>query len=348
MVIDSARPRRRIPTGVARSLRVALATLLLGLVLAACSPAAPASTPAAGQEVTIAMGFVPNIQFAPLYVAVSKGYFAEEGIDLSFDYGMEDDIVQLVAANELQFAIASGDQVLLARSRGLPVTYVANWYRRFPVAITSLTLDLADPKVLEGKTVGLPGLFGANYIGWLALAQAAGLDSETIQLEAIGFGQVPVLIEGRVDAAVVYASNEPLLLEAEGYAPSTLFVADYVDLVANGLITNDRTIEEQEALVAGMVRAMVRGIEETLANPDAAFDLVVAEWVPEAGGENAAAQRAVLEATMKLWENPEGVGHLPRSAWVASQSLLLEAGLLETAVPIDQITTDLFVSQASR
>lgn len=324
----------------------ALGVLLLLLLLPACAPTA-APAPAA-EPVTIAMGFVPNVQFAPLYVAVSRGYFADEGIELSFDYGMEDDIVQLVAANELQFAIASGDQVLLARSRGLPVTYVANWYRRFPVAVTSIELDLADPAALEGRTVGLPGLFGANYIGWLALAQAAGLDSETIRLEAIGFGQVPVLIEGRVDAAVVYASNEPLVLAAEGYEPSTLYIADYVDLVANGLITNDQTIEDHEALVAGMVRAMVRGIEETLNDPDAAFELVVDEWVPEAGGDNAAAQRAVLDATLAFWQNPEGIGHLPASAWETSQEMLLAAGLLDSAVPLEQVTTIRFVEQAGR
>ncbi|MDQ4076407.1 MAG: ABC transporter substrate-binding protein [Chloroflexota bacterium] len=297
------------------------------------------------RPVTLAMGYIPNVQFAPFYVAAEKGYFAEEGIDLTFDYGMENDLVQLVASDELQFAIASGDQVLLGRSRGLPVRYVANWYRRFPVAVSSLEYDLDDPEVLEGKRVGLPGLFGANYIGWLALAEATGIDTDTVNLEAIGFNQVPVLVEGQVDAVVVYATNEPVQLEAEGYEPSTIYVADYIDLVSNGLVSNETTIENEPELVQGMVRAILRGIRDTLDNPDEAFEIVVDEWVPEIGGENAEQQRAVLEASLAFWQN-DRVGYVPRSTWESSQEFMLNAGLLDEAVAIDEVYTNQFVEQA--
>jgi NitT/TauT family transport system substrate-binding protein len=295
--------------------------------------------------VTLAMGYIPNVQFAPFYVAVERGYFAEEGIDLTFDYGMESDLVQLLAANELQFAVASGEQVLLARSQGLPVRYVANWYRRFPVAVTSLEHDLSDPTVLEGKTVGLPGLYGANYIGWLALVQAANIDADAVTLEAIGFNQTPVLAEGRVDAAVVYATNEPLVLEAEGFTPSTINVADWIDLVANGLMTNETTIRDDPELVQGMVRAMVRGIRDTLADPDAAFEIVRDErWGAEINDENAELQRAILDATLPFWQN-ERVGVVPRSSWETTQNFMVEAGLLETPTNLDEVFTNQFAEQ---
>ncbi len=332
--------------------------IVLTLFLAACGnntavlpePSATAmeadATAATGEEslrpVTLAMGYIPNVQFAPFYVAVERGYFAEEGIDLTFDYGMESDLVQLLAANELQFAVASGEQVLLARSQGLPVRYVANWYRRFPVAVTSLEHDLSDPTVLEGKTVGLPGLYGANYIGWLALVQAANLDADAVTLEAIGFNQTPVLAEGRVDAAVVYATNEPLVLEAEGFTPSTINVADWIDLVANGLMTNEATIRDDPELVQGMVRAMVRGIRDTLSDPDAAFEIVRDErWGAEINDENAELQRAILDATLPFWQN-ERVGVVPRSSWETTQTFMVEAGLLETPTSLDEVFTNEF------
>ena len=146
--------------------RIARRTVLLAVMIAllsACGQAEPSS------PVTIAMGFIPNVQFTPLYVALERGYFAEQGIEVELDYGMETDLLQRLGTGDLQFAIASGDQVALARAAGLPVTMVANWYRRFPVCVVSLEESgITEPTDLIGKTVGIPALEGASYIGWQA------------------------------------------------------------------------------------------------------------------------------------------------------------------------------------
>jgi NitT/TauT family transport system substrate-binding protein len=302
--------------------------------------AEPAASPS---EVTIAMAFVPNVQFAPVYVAIEKGYFAEEGVDVTLDYGMENDVVQLVGTNKVEFAVASGDQVLLARSQGVPVVYVTTWYRRFPVALASLTLDLSDPKNVEGHTVGLPGLFGASYIGWLALAQAAGIDQDQVKLESIGFNQAPVLVEGRVDAIVVYGNNEPIQLRAEGYENlSVAEVSDYIDLVANGLITNEQTVQEHPEVVQAVVRAFLRGLQETIERPDEAFDLVVSKYVPEAGGENAEVQRQVLDKTIEYWRS-DVLGRSDPDAWQTSHDFMREAGLLDRDVDVEAAYTNRFI-----
>ena len=323
---------------------------LLGCASQELEPPSPAdAAPDASelQPVTLAMGYIPNVQFAPFYLALERGYFAEEGIDLSLDYGMENDLVQLVGADELQFAIASGDQALLGRAAGLPVRYVATWYRRFPVAVTSIQHDISDPQSLEGKRVGLPGLYGANYIGWLALVHATGISPESVELEAIGFNQVPVLVEGQVDAVMVYATNEPLLLAKEGYEPSTLLVADFIDLVANGMITNDRTIAEEPELVEAMVRAMLRGIVATLQDPDAAFTITADEkWGTGITSENAEAQRAVLQATLPFWETPTP-GRVPRSTWETSAAFMLASGLLQDEIAVDTVYTDEFAERSA-
>lgn len=310
------------------------------------TPTEPAPEAVEGDSltpVTLAMGFVPNVQFASFYVAKSKGYFAEEGIDLQFDYGMENDLVQLVAANELQFAIASGDQVILGRSAGLPVRYVMQWYSRFPVGITSLDLDLSDPKVLEGKKVGIPGLFGASYVGWLGFTYASDVDKDAVKLETVGFNQVATLTEGQIDAAVVYATNEPLQLKEQGYDPSTIYVADYIDLVANGIITNEKTIDEQPELVAGMVRASLRGLADTIDDPDEAFDIVIEEFVPEAGGENAQLQRAILQETLKFWRTDGQLGSSDPAAWKTSVDFMSSADMIDEAPAVDSLYTNEFV-----
>ncbi len=321
-----------------------LTVLLLWLVVS-CSPtSAPVATPGPVPReltpVTLAMGYIPNIQFAPFYVAVEKGYFREEGIDLQLDYGMESDLLKLVGTNELQFVIGSGDQVILARSQGLPVVYVMNWWRKFPVGVVALE-DLEKPQDLAGKRVGIPGLYGASFIGWKALAYASSLDESQVRLESIGYTQVESLLTGQVDAAVVYAVNEPVQLERQGKTPHLILVSDYIDLVSNGLITNEQTIAEHPELVRGMVRASVRGLRDTLENPEEAFELSL-RHAPEAGGPNRDTQMAVLKSALEFWRS-DRLGYSDPAAWEASQRFMKQVGLIQTEVEVSKLFTNEFL-----
>jgi len=118
--------------------KVALASLVVLLFVASCATTpAPTATPVPTrglEPITLALGYIPSVQFAPFYVAIEKGYFREEGLDVKLRYGFESDLMKLVAAGEIPFVVASGEEVILARAQGLPVTYVMRWYNKFPAS----------------------------------------------------------------------------------------------------------------------------------------------------------------------------------------------------------------------
>jgi len=334
---------------LSRTLNVLVVVVLLGLLVlgnlgAGCSPA-PAQQPQQKKEVTIAMGFIPNVQFAPFYVAQDKGYFEEEGLEVTFNYGFDTDLIKLLAADELQFVVGSGDQVILARSQGLPVVYVLQWWRQFPVSIVSLAENgIEKPDDLVGKVVGTPVMFGASYIGWKALVYAAGVPEEDVSLQAIGYTQVASLLEGRVDAAVCYVTNEPIQLRSAGHEINEILVSDYIDLISNGLLTNEKSIGEREETVAALVRAVIRGIEDAVADPDGAFEICL-KFVPEAGGENRDAQQAVLNRSVELWK-AERTGWSDHDAWEASHEFMLTMGLIDQQTDVQELYNNQFIPDA--
>ena len=319
--------------------RILLLVLLGALVTACGSGAGNGSGSEALVPVKLPVGYIPNIQFAPLYVAIEKGYFREAGIELEFDYSFETDAVALVGADELQFAVVSGEQVLLARAQGLPVVYVAAWYQQYPVAVVSKTeqniLMAAD---LKGKKIGLPGLYGANYIGLEALLFSAGLSDADVTLDSIGFNQVEALATDQEQAVSVYAANEPVQLRAQGYELNEIRVADYVQLASNGLITNEKTIAENPELVRQMVKALLQGLEDTIANPEEAYELSKTH-IPNLADSDEAVQKEVLALSIGLWQ-AEHLGFSDEQSWQNMQETLLKMGLLEEALDLDKAFTN--------
>jgi len=286
-------------------------------------------------HIRLPLGYIPNVQFAPLYVAVEKGYFSQAGIDIEFDYSMETDAVALVGANELQFAVVSGDQVLLARSQGLPVVYVMAWYQDYPVSVVSkVGHDILKPADLKGKRIGLPGLYGASYIGLRALLSAASLKESDVTLDSIGYNQVEVLISDQDQAVVVYTNNEPIQLRLRGYQIDEIRVKDYAHLVSNGLITNETTIAKNPDLVRRMNQAILKGIADTIANPDEAYQTCL-KYVEGLAQADQAVQKQVLTTSIEFWK-AENLGYSNPTAWQNTEQVLLDMGFLTKALDVSQ------------
>lgn len=320
-------------------MRCLMVVLALTLLVAACGGAA---TPAPLAHIRLPMGFIPSVQFAPFYVAVERGYFREAGIEVEFDYSFETDGVKLVGAGELPFAIVSGDQVVQARAQGAPLVYVMAWFQQYPIAVVARgSLGIASPADLKGRRVGLPGEFGATYVGWRALLLSAGLKPEDVTLDSIGFNQVAAFTAGQEDVVVGYANNEPIQLRAAGEEISTLHVADYAALASNGIVTNEKTIAENPELVRGMVGAALKGLSDAIGDPDAAYEICKA-YVEGLAAADERVQKQVLAASIEMWQAPT-LGLADAEAWENTQNVLLEMGLISAPIDLSRAYTNEFV-----
>lgn len=301
-----------------------LLLVLAGFLLGACNSAPDETAVSETTTIRLPMGYIPDPQYAPFYVAVEKGYFAEAGIEIEFDYSFETDGMALVGASELPFAIVSGEQVILARAQGLPVVYVLEWFQRFPITVISKAdAGIQTPADLNGRTVGLPGFFGASYVGYVGLLSANGLTQDDVIASDIGFTQVETLLIDQVDAVVGYINNEPIQLAERGEAINVLSVADYIDMVANGIVTNEDTIENNPELVQSFVNAVLRGIVDTLANPDEAYE--ISKGFVEGLDDS---RKPVLDASLAMWEADQ-LGVTDAASWEQTEAVLLEMGFLD-------------------
>ncbi len=291
------------------------------------------------QKITLAMTFVPNVQFAPWYVAEEKGFFREEGLEVEFDYRMDIDALPLTAAGKIDFALAGGDMVITARSQGIPVVYLMCLYAKFPPAVVALAgSGIHTPQDLTGRKIGLP-LYGTSLLAMKAILHSSGVAETDVELVDVGYGQISALTEGLVDAVVVFANNETVKLKNMGYEINIIPSWDYFSLVGHGLVTGEKMIAGAPEVVRGMVRASVRGIEYALKHPDEAFEICL-KHLPELGEEQKKIEKQVLLASMEIWESDytreKGLGYSDPGAWRESQDLMAEAGLIQGKTPVEE------------
>lgn len=321
--------------------RLMLVLLIVILISACAGLKGGDETSAELTHIRLPMGYVPNVQYAPFYAGVEEGFFADVGLELEFDYSFETDGVALVGANELQFSLVSGEQVPIARAEGVPIVYVMAWYGEYPVAvIAKAEQNLKTPQDMAGKRIALPGLFGANYVGLRALMGHAGLEEKDLTLDSVGFTQVEVLAADTSEVIVGYVANEPVQLEAQGYDLDVLLVSDYLDLVSNGLITNEVTIAENPDLVQRMVSATMKSIQFAVENPEKAFQHCF-KYVEGLEDADQDVQKQVLEASLALYQI-DPYGYSNPQAWENMQQVLLDMGLMKAEIDLTEAYTNEF------
>ena len=329
-----------------RRLRAPLLITLAGGLLAGCLSPGPTGTASLSEPlraVTLLLGFRPDVQFAPFYVAQQEGFYADAGLEVTIEHRQAPDVQRLVADGQAEFGVADATDVMIARTAEIPIRYVSTLYQSFPVALIGEAGTVpADPADLAGMRVGTPGPFGSSWHALLALLDAGGLTADDITVrEYPQFNQVDGLANGDVDLITGFRNNEPLQLEDRGMSVDLLTVDDIAPLPGPGMIVGDELLESDPALVRAFVEATAAAQAAVIDNPDLGF--AAAEVAVPEISENPDVARSVLDSTVDLWEG-EGFanGAIDEELWAIGYETMQRLGFIDGSVPLEEmIVTDL-------
>ncbi|MFN7102127.1 MAG: ABC transporter substrate-binding protein [Pseudorhizobium sp.] len=214
---------------------------------------------------------------AGFLLALDKGYFKDEGLDVTIDSGNGSvEAIPRVATGTYQMGFGDINSLIkfLDEDPAQKVKAVMMVYERPTFAVVGRkSLGVTeDPKSLEGKKLGAPPPDGA-FAQWAAFKEAASIDDSNITIESIGFPvREPMLAQGDVDAVFGFAFSVILNLKAQGIADddiATILMAENgLNLYGNSVLVNSDFAAENPEAVKGFLKALAKGFADAVANPE--------------------------------------------------------------------------------
>jgi NitT/TauT family transport system substrate-binding protein len=252
----------------------------LGAVTAAVLVASAANAQTA---IKFSLDFKFEGPSAPFVVAIDKGYFKAEGLDVTIDSASGSiEPITRVASGTYNMGFADINSLIKFRDANpaIPIKAVFMVYNKPPFAVVGRkSRGVSSPKDLEGKKLGAPAPDGA-FAQWKIFVQANNIDASKVTIENVGFPvREPMLAAGQVDAITGFSFSSFINLKDRGVPVDdivVLLMADYgVNLYGNAIIVNPTFAAEKPEAVKGFLRALAKGLQDTVKDPAAAVDSVI-------------------------------------------------------------------------
>jgi NitT/TauT family transport system substrate-binding protein len=254
------------------------------VIFAAAAMAVLAARPAAAEtSIKFSLDFKFEGPAAPFLVAIEKGYFKAEGLEVAIDSAAGSlEPINRVASGTYDMGFGDINSLIKFRDANPanPIKAVFMVYNKPAFSIVGRkSRGVTKPKDLEGKVLGAPAPDGA-YAQWKIFVQANGIDASKVKIENVGFPvREPMLQNGQVDAITGFSFSSFINLKSMGVPTDDIVVmlmADYgVNLYGNAIIVNPKFAAEKPEAVKGFLRAFRRGLKATIKEPSTAVDTVI-------------------------------------------------------------------------
>jgi NitT/TauT family transport system substrate-binding protein len=295
----------------------------------------------AAEQVSLRLKWLHQAQFAGYYVAQAKGYYKEEGLEVTVNPGGPQIVAEnLVASGADQFAQSGGmESLLTARDKGLPIVAIAAVFPKVPfVLIAKKESGITKLEDWTGKKV-MMWYTGAQFIA-RAMLRSQGIDPAKITEVPQPVTMAP-FVRNEVPIAMATVYNELQSLYAEGIKDLVLFdPADYGIVVPRDtIITSEKMIREKPDVVQRFLRASLRGWKYAIENQAEAVEIVLKVNPNLKRDHQAVMMREV--AKLMTWGpgSEKGLGYIDRKAAEFTHGFLLENKQLTKPVALDPAYT---------
>ena len=309
-----------------------LVTSIVALVLSGMITAARAE-----EAVTLRLKWFHQAQFAGFYVAKEKDFYKSAGFNVDIQPGGPDfPAIQMVTGGNEQFGVTGADQILIARSKGVPVVALAVIFRRNPFVLFSLAKSgIKTPADYVGKNIGVK-IGGNEELIYRAVLAKAGIDKAKLNEIPVKFDITP-LLAGTVDVWPGYLINEVLAAKEKGFDVNVVSPPDFgIDLYADTLFTTEKMLSEKPDVVRKFVTATLRGWSSAIAAPEEAAQITV-KYGSKLTYDH---ELAMMKASLPLLQpDAQPVGWMDAANWSATQKLLVDGGFQKAPIDIGKAFT---------